>query len=460
MHLAQVSQALNGQVIGNDVALSGVTTDTRGNCTGELFIALKGERFDAHDFVADAFHAGASAALLEHDVDVELPKILVADTHQALKDLAAWWRSQFVIPVIGITGSVGKTTVKEMLGSIFAEVGEGVVTKGNLNNEIGVPLTLLRLATNDRYAIVEMGMNHAGEISRLTKITKPTIALINNAAAAHLEGLGTIEAVAKAKGEIFEGLTGDGIAIINADDKYSDMWRELAYKQQIVSFGLQKSADISADFQLHVNGISMQVKTPEENFEVQLSSLGKHSVANALAATAVAYAANIPSKFIQTGLTNYRPIGGRLDVSKIGALTIIDDTYNANPASMQSAIEVLAQYDNSILIVGDMAELGDASDVEHIELGKFALKNNINHIYVCGKYADLVSQGSQGLAQSFVTQGELLEVLSLEVGDKAGEPNSAILVKGSRSARMEKVIDHLQQTLSQQKQIGKTGGSH
>lgn len=459
MYLAQISEALNGQVVGADVALSGVTTDTRGSCEGDLFVALKGERFDAHEFVADAQHAGASAALLEHDVDVELPKILVADTHQALKDLAAWWRSQFVIPVIGITGSVGKTTVKEMLGSVFAEIGKGVVTKGNLNNEIGLPLTLLRLEADDQYAIVEMGMNHAGEIARLTRIAKPTIAMINNAAAAHLEGLGSVEAIARAKGEIFEGLSEDGVAILNADDQYYGLWQKLISKQSIVSFGLSSHADISADFELGSSGIKLHVKTPKETFDVQLSAIGKHSVRNALAAIAVAHAANIPVKLIQAGLNNYRPIGGRLNLNTVSDVVIIDDTYNANPASMQAAIEVLSQYSNSVLIVGDMAELGSQSEAAHIQIGQFAAQNNINRVYACGEYSEQVAQGVGKKSKSFVNQADLMEYLSAEILDGVSEQNSAILVKGSRSARMENVVAQLEKILTKSGSTQTSGGT-
>lgn len=460
MHLTQITEAVNGQLIGADVSCSGVTTDTRGSCQGELFVALKGDRFDAHDFVMNAQHAGAAAAMVERDVDSSISKVLVNDTHQALQDLAAWWRAQFVIPVIGVTGSVGKTTVKEMLGYIFAEMGKGVVTKGNLNNEIGVPLTLLRLMSSDQYAIVEMGMNHAGEIARLTNIAKPTIALINNAAAAHLEGLGTIERVAKAKGEIFQGLSDDGIAIVNADDDYLGLWCELAEKHQIMSFGLSVDADVRAEYELGVNGLSMLVNTIDESFKVQLSTLGKHNVLNALAAIAVAKAAHIPVELIQKGLSNFRPIGGRLNVKTVAGITLIDDSYNANPASMQAAIEVLAQYENSILIVGDMGELGDETDSAHLQVGALAVKNNINHLFACGDYAKLVTQKYVGNGDAFVSQAELLDYLCEEMLATVAASNTAILVKGSRSARMENVVSHISQILQQKFSTNVSGGDH
>ncbi len=458
MHLAQISQAVNGQLIGSDIVLSGVTTDTRGDCQGELFIALKGDRFDAHDFVSDAQQAGAAAVLIDHEVESSLPKVLVTDTHQALKEFAAWWRAQFVIPVIGVTGSVGKTTVKEMLGCIFAEIGKGVVTKGNLNNEIGLPLTVLRLRQDDQYAILEMGMNHAGEISRLTNIAKPTIAMVNNAAAAHLENLETVEGVAKAKGEIFEGLSDDGVAVINADDQYADLWRELIGQRQMMSFGLSKEADISAEYQLTQSGLRLQVKTSAKSFKVELATLGKHNVSNVLAAIAVAISANIPVDIIRGGLSKYRPLGGRLNADSVAGVALIDDTYNANPASMQAAIEVLAQYNNSILIVGDMGELGDSVETAHRQVGEYASANNIDYLYACGDFSRLVVNGFSGRGQSFKTQDELLVRLSENIHSKISKSNTAILVKGSRFARMENVVKHLNQLLKQVESAQASGG--
>lgn len=449
MQLGQIAEAVGGQLIGANVIVSGVTTDSRGNCQDELFVALKGERFDAHDFVLQAQHAGAGAALLERTVDGDLPVVLVDDSHQALQALAAWWRAQFVIPMIAVTGSVGKTTVKEMLGSIFSEVGEGLVTKGNLNNEIGLPLTLMRLSSEHQYGIVEMGMNHAGEIERLTNIAKPTIALVNNAAAAHLEGLGTVAAVAKAKGEIFSGLSVDGTAVINADDQYVDVWKDLIGQRNTISFGIRADADVSADFELGQRGLTMQVKARDKEFDVQLATLGKHNVSNALAAIAVATAANISIDLIQAGLRKFRPIDGRLTVNSVAGITIIDDSYNANPASMRAAIEVLAQFDKTILIVGDMAELGDSVEDEHRRLGQIANDHSIDYLYSCGEYAQLVVSDFKGSASAVGTQAELFETLSQQILDQADESNVAILVKGSRAAKMENVVAHISQILKQ-----------
>ena len=449
MQLVQVSQVVDGQLIGADTDLCGVTTDTRNSCHNELFIALKGERFDAHDYVESAKQAGASAILVEKNVACDLPKILVKDSHIALQKIAAWWRFQHVIPVVGVTGSVGKTSVKEMLACIFNELGKGLVTKGNFNNEIGVPLTLLNLKASDRYAIVEMGMNHAGEISRLTNITKPTIALINNAGAAHLEGLGTVKAVARAKGEIFEGLNDDGVAIINEDDEYASLWHALVGKKKIITFGVKSNADVTADYDLNVNGIKMRIKTHDNEFSLELSALGQHNVSNALAAVAVATAANIPVNKIQAGLQKYRPTNGRLTVESIGGIDLIDDTYNANPTSMKAAINVLAQYENSILIVGDMAELGDSAERGHRDVGVHAQQNGIGFLYACGDFANITTSCFKREKRAYLHQDELIEKLSLDAFLKQRLLSMAILVKGSRSAKMEKVVERLRFLLTQ-----------
>lgn len=444
MQLSQVSAAVNGQLLGEDVFLKGAVIDSRADCAGQLFVALDGDHFDGHEFLNQAQSNGAVASLIEKPVANQLPQVLVRNSHQALQDLAAWWRAQFVIPVIGITGSVGKTSVKEMLACIFAELGKGLVTHGNLNNEIGVPLTLMRLEQDDAYAIIEMGMNHAGEISRLTNISKPTVALINNAAAAHLEGLGTIEAVAHAKGEIFEGLSEDGVAVINVDDSYAPLWLDLVGKRKVVTFGLQ-SADVSATYKLRTDGLQMVVTIFDQSFDLDLPLIGKHNVQNALAAIAVASAANIPNDAIINGLSKYHPIKGRLNVIKTNGFTLIDDTYNANPASMRAAIETLAQFDDSTLILGDMGELGEASVQEHMQLGKTAQEQGIGRVYACGAYAEQALVHFSGTSKNFAKQEDLMTYL----GRIDFAPGAAVLVKGSRFTEMENVVEFLQQMLTE-----------
>lgn len=451
MQLAQVAQAVSGQMIGPDVMLNGVATDTRGDCGGRLFVALQGDNFDAHDYVSLAFENGAAAAMVEQPIDqLNMPCVLVSSTHQALKDLSAWWRAQFAIPLIAITGSVGKTSVKEMVGSIFTQISQGVVTHGNLNNEIGVPLTLMRLSNDDRFAVVEMGMNRAGEISRLTSIAQPTIALVNNAAAAHLEGLGSIEAVAHAKGEIFEGLSADGIAVINLDDKFSSLWLSQVESHKTISYGLIEGADVTAEFELNDSSISMNIHCPEQSFAVEMAVIGEHNVLNALAAVAVSIAANMPVDAIIAGLEAYRPIGGRLNIKPCGALTILDDSYNANPASMRAAIDALKPFSQSTLIVGDMAELGAATEQAHVEIGEYAAQQNIGSVYACGHHAELVAQGYGNHARVFADQPALLDYLKTTVFLQG-----AVLVKGSRSAQMENVVTFLENHYAVQ-----SGGQH
>lgn len=447
MQLSQISQAVSGRMLGRDVMLQGISINTRTDCENRLFVALRGERFDAHDFIDQAQDAGAGAALIERLAEekvetAELPSVVVEDTHQALKDLASWWRGQFVLPLIGVTGSVGKTSVKEMLGVIFQQIGRGVVTKGNLNNEIGVPLTLMRLRLDDHYAIVEMGMNHAGEISRITQIARPTIALINNAAAAHLEGLGSIAAVAQAKAEIFEGLAPDGVAVINNDDAFAEQWKQQVGKRRIVTFALNNDADVTASYQQIDNVLSIKVSGLGFDFDVQIATVGEHNVANALAAIATALAANIPIAKIQAGLREYRPISGRLNLQSYGSVTLIDDTYNASPLSMRAAIKVLAAYQDTTLIIGDMAELGAAAEQEHKQLGRVIAEAGIDNLLVCGQFAERVMQGYQSKgaerAQSFKSQAELIEFADRHID------MGAVLIKGSRSAQMENVVVALQ----------------
>jgi len=450
IHLSQISSVVNGQLNQQrDVIFNGVSINTRTDCEQCLFIALKGKNFDAHDFISQAEQAGSSALMLEREVETRLPSILVDDTHQALTDLATWWRQQFTIPLIGVTGSVGKTSVKEMLGSIFAQLGQGVVTQGNLNNEIGVPLTLMRLDQGAQYAIVEMGMNHAGEISRITATAKPTIALINNAAAAHLEGLGSIEAVAKAKGEIFEGLSDDGVAIINNDDVYAPLWKELAAGHRIITFALESDADVTASYQVNGSTLLVSVDAMGKRLGMRLSAIGEHNVRNALAAIAASLAANVSIENIQAGLEAYRPISGRLNLTQVGAAQLIDDTYNANPLSMLAAIKVLVQYPNNTLIVGDMAELGNTAQEEHRKLGQSAAEYGVERILACGEYANLVidefkqfKPDNSHLCHAFTEQNDLIDYLTQQV------TGGTILVKGSRSAKMEHVVSALNKSLS------------
>ena len=461
--LSQVCDAVKGQLVnqsgGADLAIGGVSINTRSNCVDRLFVAIKGDNFDAHEFVQQAKEAGACALLVERNVESSLPTIKVKDTRQALADLSTWWRSNFDIPVVGVTGSVGKTSVKEMLACIFSELGRGIATKGNLNNELGVPLTLMRLAKNDKYAIVEMGMNNAGEIARITKMARPTIALINNAAAAHLEGLGSIEAVADAKAEIFQGLSEDGVAIINKDDRFANDWLAQTKQFRQLTFSLETDADITASFQEKGDDLIMSVRYQDQCFDIAVHALGEHNARNSLAAIAVSIASSISIEKIQSGLRAYRPVVGRLNRSHVGQLTLIDDTYNANPLSMLAAINVLVKYPSNTLIVGDMAELGDAAEAEHALLGQRAAESGVSNLLVCGSFAHTVvesfkktSKDSKESAIAFVSQSELIKYAIAHIS------SGTVLVKGSRSAAMERVVNAL--IKSKQNASSAQGGIH
>jgi UDP-N-acetylmuramoyl-tripeptide--D-alanyl-D-alanine ligase len=437
MTLATAAAVLDGTLHGADVAFTGVSTDTRSIARGDLFVALTGPRFDGHAFVAEAAGKGAVGALVARAVAGDVPQVQVADTRLALGRLAAHWRQHFRIPLIAVTGSNGKTTVKNMIAAILGETGRGIATQGNLNNDIGMPLTLLRLRDGDRYAVIEMGMNHPGEIDYLTKLARPTIALINNAAAAHLAGLGSVEAVARAKGEIYAGLGDDGIAVINADDAYADLWRGLAAPHRCLSFGLDRPADVSADFALDAAGSTIHLRTPQGGITMRLSLLGRHNVMNALAASSAAQAAGASLADIQAGLEKLKAVSGRLEVKRgAGGARVLDDTYNANPGSLAAGVEVLKSSGGErVLVLGDMGELGEAAGEIHRRVGELAKRLGIERMYAVGELTrEAVSAFGEG-ARHFSSHEALVEELRRHM-----HADMTVLVKGSRSSRMERVV--------------------
>lgn len=442
MRLSEAARATRGRVIGEDVGFDAVSTDSRAIHAGDLFVALRGERFDGHDFAADCLQRGAVAAMGDERwaAGQAGPLLSVADTRLALGDLAAYWRAKFALPLAAVTGSNGKTTVKEMLATILrANSTEDAVlaTQGNFNNDIGLPLTLFKLHAEHRYAVIEMGMNHPGEISYLTRIAKPTVALINNALPAHLEGLGSVEAVAHAKGEIFEGLAADGIAIINADDDFASLWKQLAAPRRMLTFGLEHAADVSADYRLQADGSEMTLKTPHGEIALRLPVPGVHNVRNALAASAAATAMGVPLQAIASGLQQYGGVKGRLQ-RKIGlnGCTVIDDTYNANPASMRAAIDVLAACPGKrVLVLGDMGELGDTAAEMHREIGRYAKVAQLDQLLLLGDLSRETAAGFGAGAQHFETPAALSEVLAKQL-----TTDTTVLVKGSRFMRMERVV--------------------
>lgn len=445
IRLSEIAQATGGRVIGEDVLVQSVGTDSRKLEVGQLFIAIKGEHFDGHGYAESVLSQGAAAVLVSQDVEVA-PAVLVEDTRLALGQLAAWWRARFSIPVAAITGSNGKTSVKEMLAAILrvaAGADDAVLaTQGNLNNDIGLPLTLLQLREHHRYAVVEMGMNHFGEISYLTRIGRPDVALINNATSAHLGGLGSIEGVAQAKGEIFEGLADGGVAVINADDAYVGLWQSLAGQHSIVRFGLNASAEVTAAYALHADGSDLQLHASAGERALRLSVPGLHNVRNALAATAVALSMGVTLDAVAEGLIGFTGVKGRLQrkPGRHGAL-LIDDTYNANPASMRAAIDVLAsQPGKRLLVMGDMGELGENEAALHAELGTYAKAAGVDGLYALGNLTVETVEAYGHGASHYDTVESLAEALlpSLNTG-------TAVLVKGSRFMRMERVVDLLQE---------------
>ncbi len=444
MLLSQATQALHATMSGADVRFSAVSTDTRSIQQGDLFIALKGENFDGAKFVVQAAQAGAVAAVVNADSVIDgapCPLIRVADTRIALGKLAAHWRSQFDIPLVAITGSNGKTTVKEMLSAILRTATGSdetvLATQGNFNNDIGMPLTLLKLRAQHRYAVIEMGMNHYGEIDYLTHLARPNVAVVNNATGAHLQGLGSIEGVARAKGEIFAGLASDGTAVINADDTHATLWRKLADKHRVFDFALGNAAAVKGKWVVQGFGGAIQARTPAGEMKLVLQVPGEHNARNALAAATAALALHVPLTTIVKGLEGFGGVAGRLQRKQAlhGAI-VIDDTYNANPASMHAALEVLAHASGKrIFVLGDMGELGDDAVQFHREIGVAARELGIERMFALGAMsAGAVSEFGAG-AQHFADIEDLQTVLEKEM-----DAQTTVLVKGSRFMKMERVV--------------------
>ena len=420
----------------------GVSTDSRHMRAGELFVALRGPNFDGHEFVPVAGKCGATAVLVDSETSSTVPSILVDDTRQALLSLAENWRDRFNVPVAAVTGSNGKTTVKELLASICALQAPVLKTAGNLNNDVGVPLTLFRLDGDHRAAVLELGANHVGEIRTLAGIVKPTVGIITQCAPAHLEGFGTIDAVARAKGELFEQVAEDGTVIVNADDPFAGLWRNLAGPRTVLSFGLSETADVSATWCVNNRSTRMILLTPQGVTEVDLKLPGRHNVMNALAAASAALALGMGLDDIASGLEMVRPIKGRLQpVDVPGDVFVLDDTYNANPSSLKAGLEVLSQYSGKTwLVMGDMAELGEGEFRFHEEAGALAREYGVARLFATGPRArHAVDAFGEGGAH-FDDQTDLINALRTSV-----DSGATVLVKGSRSMHMERVVDALKQ---------------
>jgi UDP-N-acetylmuramoyl-tripeptide--D-alanyl-D-alanine ligase len=444
--LAQLARVCDGRLEGANAAFGAVSTDSRTLEPGSLFVALAGERFDAHDFVRQAAERGCSGALVSRVVDVALPQVVVADTLAALTAFARAWRGDYRGTVIGITGSNGKTTAKEMTGAILAGCAPCVVTQGNLNNHIGVPLTLARLEPQHRYAVVEMGANHRGEIAHLASIARPDVGLVTNAGPAHLEGFGGIEGVARGKGEMFEALGSGGTAVINADDRYAGFWHGLARTAgRVVTFGISEQADFMA------SGLAertvddgfvteFDLKCPQGARRVSIALGGEHNVMNALAAAAAAAAAGAGLDAIEAGLGSVRPVAGRLRMrAALNGARLIDDSYNANPGSLRVGLASLAALPGKHwLVLGEMRELGADSDRLHAEMGELARRTGVARLLAIGDESRHAVEAYGVGGQWFAGVDDLIAVARSDL-----DQDVTVLVKGSRSNRLERVADAL-----------------
>ena len=440
MGLSNAACAIGAGLRGADVEFRGVEIDSRRVEAEALFVALPGEHYDGHEFVARAAERGASAALVAQPGDYPLPVLEVPDTGQALTRLARHWRRQHRPRVIAITGSNGKTTVKEMLGAILERESRTLATRGNLNNELGVPLTLLKLDASHENLVVELGANHSGEIGRLSSLVRPDIAVITQCAPAHLEGFGTLEGVALAKGEIFQGVPPDGTAVLNAEDSFAGLWTELAAPRRVVTFALDADADLRGAWRPTGDGSVIGVSSAAGSLNITLSLPGRHNVMNALAATAAALAAGCSLDAVRTGLAGVRPVPGRLLTRTLRpGLTLIDDTYNANPASLRAGLEVLAGHSGRRwLVLGDMAELGPEGTRRHEEAGEAARRSGVERLYTTGMLSRSASCRFGEGGAHFDTRNALVEALIRDLPSRV-----TLMVKGSRTMGLEGVVKAL-----------------
>jgi UDP-N-acetylmuramoyl-tripeptide--D-alanyl-D-alanine ligase len=449
MQASEAAAALNAELIGGDAGISGVTTDSRAVQPGDLFVALIGPNFDGHDFAMKAAQSGAAAVLVSRALALTMPsstmvpQIVVPDTRLALGSLARWWRRRFDLPVIALTGSNGKTTTKEMLRSILAtHTGDPscvLATEGNLNNDFGMPLTLLKLRAHHRYVVIEMGMNHLGEIDYLTRIAEPDVALIINAGTAHIGELGSREAIAQAKGEIFSGLKAGGIAVINLHDRFGSYWQDVVMALPGVkplTFGVLPEDDVCGV----VTADELEIRHAGESVKVKLAVPGEHNLRNALAAAAGAVALGVPLVNIREGLGRFHGVAGRMQTLQgdNGAL-VIHDAYNANPDSVRAAIDVLAQRPGRrILVLGDMGELGADAEAMHAAIGDYVKGAGLNGLFAIGKLTEHTVLQLAANAWHFDDVTELADELRKHMDD-----HTTVLVKGSRFMKMERVVEQI-----------------
>jgi UDP-N-acetylmuramoyl-tripeptide--D-alanyl-D-alanine ligase len=445
--LAEFAALCGGRLQGRDADFTDVVSDSRALERGQLFWALSGPHFNGNDFVGAALNAGAAGAVVSAPQPVRLPQIVVTDTQAALTRAAQGWRERFSGPLIGVAGSNGKTTAKEMTAAILAQAGETLATRGNLNNHIGVPLTLLRLTPTQRFAVIEMGANRAGEVAALVALARPSIGMITNAGAEHLEGFGSLEGVARAEGEMVAGLPATATAVINADDEFAELWRTLT-PARVVTFGVRTPADFSAS-EVHASvgaqGFStrFRLQAPGGSTAVELFVGGTHNIANALAAAAAAASAGATLSHIAAGLAAVRAVPGRLQFKQsLGGAWLIDDSYNANPSSLRAAIEVLAGLSGRRwLALGDMGELGEFAASAHGSIGEFARAQGIERLYATGELMARAVDSFGAGARWFGDVNALSAALAADL-ESAG-PEVRVLIKGSRFNRLERVVGAL-----------------
>ena len=438
MCLDDIAEILSAKRMGENVLVNGISTDTRSIKGGELFIALKGPNFDGHKFIQSAVDKGAVACLVENEIDANA--VITKNTHDALGLLAKAWRKKFTKSIFAITGSNGKTTVKEMIASIVSQKKPVMATHGNLNNDIGVPLTLFRLNNDVDAAVIEMGANHSGEISYLTNIALPDIAVVTNIGSAHLEGFGSIENIAKAKSEIFQGLSDSGIAIINADDKYFELLKNAAENHKVINFGLNKNADVTCEYEINSEGSLLNVNTPNGKCIIKLQLLGSHNVMNALAAIAASIAAGLSLEQIVNGLESLKSVKGRLQMKPgLNDSLVIDDTYNANPTSLNAALNVLQGFRGKrFLALGDMGELGANSEKLHVDAAIHAKESGVDSLYSLG---DLAANAANEFGENgfcYEKHEDMIDALRNKLSQDV-----TLLVKGSRSMHMETIVNAL-----------------
>ena len=440
MRLSTAASAIGARHRGADSEFRGVAIDSRRVEAGTLFAALPGARHDAHEFVAQAGERGASAALVSRPGEFSLPTLQVPDTGQALARLALDWRGRHHPKVIAVTGSNGKTTVKEMLAAIAKRESSTLATRGNLNNELGVPLTLLELDASHETLVVELGANHAGEIARMSSLVRPDVGVITQCAPAHLEGFGSVEGVARAKGELFQGMASDAVAVVNAEDRFVGLWRELAAPRRVVTFALDAQADVRGAWRPAETGSVVEAFSPRGPLDITLGLPGRHNAMNALAAAAAALAAGYSREAVEAGLAEVHAVPGRLELRPLrSGLTLIDDTYNANPASLRAGLEVLAtRSGRRWLVLGDMGELGPEGARRHEEAGEVARRCGVERLYTTGTLSRSASRRFGEGAAHFDTRSALIEALVRDL-----PPCVTVLVKGSRAMGLEGVVQAL-----------------